>query len=60
MNSDVDPIPYSADTPELEHVDHEMEDVDNERDEAKVWQETKCYFCILVHILSNIESILIK
>ena len=27
---------------------------------VKLWQEIKCYFCILVHILSNIESILIK
>ena len=26
----------------------------------KVWQEIKCYFCILAHILSNIESILMK
>ena len=28
--------------------------------QTKVWQEIKCYFCILAHILSNIESILIK
>ena len=29
-------------------------------DDTKVWQEIKCYFCILAHILGNIESILIK
>ena len=27
MNSVVDPIPYNADTPELDDVDYEMEDV---------------------------------
>ena len=27
---------------------------------TKVWQEIKCYFCVLAHTLSNIESILIK
>ena len=27
---------------------------------TKVWQEIKCYFCILVHILRNIESIPVK
>ena len=30
-NSDIDPILYDTDTPELEDVDDEMEDADNER-----------------------------
>ena len=30
------------------------------KNEAKVWQEIKCYFCTMVDILSNIRSILIK
>ena len=29
-------------------------------DDTKVWQEIKCYFCTLAHILSNIESTLTK
>ena len=24
---------------------------------TEVWQEIKCYFCILAHILGNIESV---
>ena len=39
MNSDIDPIPYNADTPELEDVDHEMENVDDERDETNFMAE---------------------
>ena len=46
-NSDVDPIPYDAETPELEDVDDEREDVEDERDETNFMAEVEVPYWML-------------